>query len=180
MPSLQSLPSGRRPARLICLMLAARGGLAPVHAMCVKAPEEGVWWNTDAHGDLASLDIAMGSCGDQVLNGVATKTTFKLTAAARQSNGDLHHRPPVEAVHKKAKDGKTWLYAEVPTGGYVDQISVRRRDGKGQERLYVYIRHKSLDSKPDAESRLWFTHRRPIAKPVIAGERLKQHPVISP
>lgn len=162
------------------VMLLAVGFAGTATAMCVSPKEGGRWWNTDPKGDPISLEVTLDECGDQVLNGVKTETSYGVKVFVKQSNGNLYQRPKAKAKFKKSRDGKTWLGASVPTGGYVDHIWLRRNDVNGQERLYVYIKHESLDNKPSAESRYWFSRQR--AKDVldkgIWDHRLKLTPGI--
>jgi len=127
-------------------------------AQCVGIKEEGRWRNLDRAADPSHLDIKMrGGCGDQVLNGEQTgsRTRYTMRAWVRQSDGKFYGRPPVNAVYKPWK-GQRWLQGNVPTGGYQDQIWARVEDRNGAPQLHVLIRHKSLDSKPDAHSEYWF------------------------
>lgn len=59
------------------------------------------------------------------------------------------------------------MYAEVPTGGYIDKIWLRIDLNKKskQKELFVHIESESLDSKPGAISEFWFTKQRPSPKP---------------
>lgn len=98
----------------------------------------------------------MTDCGDQVLNGVQTKTRYAVKVSVKQSSGALYQRPQVEGQYRTSK-GKGWIFVKVPTGGYVDNMWMRAETVSGKTQLYVYILHKSLDRKPDATSQLWFS-----------------------
>lgn len=129
-------------------------------ALCVGPKEGGKWWNTNPQGDPISLEVKLDGCGDQVLNGVETQTSYGLKVFVKQSNGNLYQRPKVKAKFEKFANGQIMLHASVPTGGYVDRIWLRRDDINGQERLYAYIQHESLDSKPSSESTYWFSRQK--------------------
>jgi hypothetical protein len=131
-----------------------------VQASCAGPQEGGRWWNKNALGEPISLEVSLDQCGDQVLNGVQTDTTYGLRAFVKQSSGALYQRPKVKAIYRTS-NGKRWLYAKVPTGGYVDHVWMRPSNENGQSQLYVYIKHESLDSKPSAESKHWFVRTRP-------------------
>lgn len=131
-----------------------------IQASCAAPQEGGRWWNKNALGDPISLEVSLDECGDQVLNGEQTSTTYGLKVFVKQSSGNLYQRPKVRAVYRNS-NGKRWLYAKVPTGGYVDHIWLRPSNENGQSQLYVYIKHESLDSKPSAESKHWFVRTRP-------------------
>ncbi|MEO8004710.1 MAG: hypothetical protein ABI771_07380 [Betaproteobacteria bacterium] len=140
-------------ARAAVAVLMAAPNLAA--ALCAAPPESGRWQNMDDAGDPYRIVITLDDCGDQVLNGQQTQSRLGLRAWVKQSSGQLYGRPKVQARYVVDK-GKRWLFAKVPTGGYVDNIWARRDDRGGAKQLYVFIRHKSLDSKPDAESKLRF------------------------
>lgn len=145
------------------------GGFASVaNAQCAGPKEGGKWWNASPKGDPISLEVSLDSCSDQVLNGQPSggPVTYGVKAFVLQSSGNLYQRPKVKATYQKL-DGRTWLFASVPTGGYVDRIWMRRDDAGGQERLYVYIKHESLDSKPSAESRYTYTRQRAAEPPPV-------------
>jgi hypothetical protein len=133
-----------------------------IQASCAGPQEGGRWWNKNAAGDPISLEVSLDQCGDQVLNGQQTATTYGMKVFVKQSNGNLYQRPKVRAIYRNS-NGKRWLYAKVPTGGYVDHIWVRPSNQNGQSQLYVYIKHESLDSKPSAESKHWFARQRAVA-----------------
>ena len=143
--------------------LIASGFASPATAQCLGPKEGGRWWNTNPQGDPISLEITLDGCNDQVHNGEQVETaSYGLKVFVKQSNGNLYQRPKVKASFQKARDGRTWLHASVSVGGYVDQMWLRRDDVKGQERLYVYIKHESLDRKPNAESKYWFSRKKPL------------------
>jgi hypothetical protein len=48
--------------------------------------------------------------------------------------------------------GIKWLFAKVPTGGYLDKMWMRPVRSDNQEVLKIIIKHESLDSKPSATS----------------------------
>lgn len=125
-------------------------------AICAAPREDGRWRNADAKGSPAFIDIKMVNCGDQVLNGQQTQTSYSMRCWVRQSNGQFYGRPTVKATYR-SWNGKQWLVGKVPTGGYVDWVWARAemRDGKNQ--MQVLIKHESLDSKPSAQSNYWFT-----------------------
>jgi hypothetical protein len=131
-----------------------------IRASCAGPQEGGRWWNKNALGDPISVEVSLDQCGDQVLNGVQTDTTYGMKVFVKQSHGTLYQRPKVRAVYRNS-NGKRWLYAKVPTGGYVDHIWLRPANENSLEQLYVYIKHESLDSKPSAESKHYFVRRRP-------------------
>jgi len=125
---------------------------------CVGIKEEGRWRNLASNGDPLYIDVKMiGGCGDQVLNGQQTggDTRYTIRAWVKQSTGKFYGRPTVKAVYR-SWDGRRWLQGEVPTGGYVDQMWLRVEQRNGQPQLHVFIKHKSLDSKPDAQSEYWY------------------------
>jgi hypothetical protein len=140
-----------------------------MQASCAGPQEGGRWWNKNALGDPVSLEVSLDRCGDQVLNGQQTETTYGLKAFVRQANGNLYQRPKVRAIYRNS-NGKRWLYAKVPTGGYMDHVWLRPSNENGQAQLYVYIKHESLDSKPSAESKHWFVRTRPaVATGALTG-----------
>jgi hypothetical protein len=138
-----------------------------IRASCAGPQEGGRWWNKNASGDPISLEVALVNCGDQVLNGQQTPTTYGVTVFVKQSSGNLYQRPRALAVYRTSNRNR-WLYAKVPTGGYVDHIWLRPATDHPDE-LFVYIKHESLDSKPSAESKLYFVRTRPPAPPPPVG-----------
>lgn len=129
-------------------------------ALCASPDEGGRWWNVNPAGDPISVEVTLDSCGDQVLNGQQTETRYGVKVFVKQSNGNLYQRPKVSATYRTS-NGNQWLFAKVPTGGYVDHVWLRTEVRNGEKRLYAYIKHESLDSKPSAESKLWFARQRP-------------------
>jgi hypothetical protein len=155
--------SWRRAAVALAFFVAGVGVVSiseHVQASCASPQEGGRWWNKNALGDPISLEVTLDQCGDQVLNGVQTETTYGLKVFVKQSSGNLHQRPKVRAIYRNS-NGKRWLYAKVPTGGYLDHVWLRPANENGESQLYVYIKHESLDSKPSAESKHWFVRNRP-------------------
>ena len=156
----------RRSLRSVVMVAAVFAGLSAVSlalpnrasSLCAGPAEGGRWWNKNPAGDPISVEVTLDQCGDQVLNGQQTSTTYGLKVFVKQSNGNLYQRPKVKATYRTS-DGKRWLYAKVPTGGYVDHVWLRTYPVNGQTQLYVYVKHESLDSKPSAESKLWFARR---------------------
>jgi hypothetical protein len=125
---------------------------------CVGIKEEGRWRNLDKNGDPSYIDVKMiGGCGDQALNGQQTGTEVRYTIRVwvTQSTGKFYGRPPVKAVYR-SWNGRRWLQGNVSTGGYQDQMWLDVEQRNGQPQLHVFIKHKSLDSKPDAQSEYWF------------------------
>jgi hypothetical protein len=127
--------------------------------LCASPPEAGRWRNVDPKADPAVIDVRMTGCGDQVLNGEQTKTSYRLRVWVLQSSGKYYGRPSVEARATRWK-GETWMVGRVNTGGYVDHIWTNAVQSGGQRRLRVLIKHQSLDSKPSATSEHWFTFER--------------------
>jgi hypothetical protein len=156
----------RRRLHSIVLVAAVLAGLSaanlalpdPALALCAAPAEGGRWWNKNPAGDPISVEVTLDQCGDQVLNGQQTPTTYGLKVFVKQSNGNLYQRPKVKATYRMS-NGKRWLYAKVPTGGYVDHVWLRTQLVGGQTQMYMYVKHESLDSKPSAESKMWFARR---------------------
>jgi len=126
-------------------------GSPSAHALCSAAKEEGRWRNVNAQAQPAMIDVRMSNCGDQVLNGEQTHTTYKVQAMTRQSSGELYKRPWVSAFYR-SWNGRQWLVGKVPTGGYVDHMWMDAVTRNGVPHLRVIIKHQSLDSKPSAQS----------------------------
>jgi hypothetical protein len=124
-------------------------------ALCAAPSEDGRWRNLDPKGEPAYIDVKMVECGDQVLNGQQTPTSYSLRCWVRQSNGSFHGRPAVKATYRSWK-GRQWLVGKVYTGGYQDHVWMSATDRGGQPHLHVLIRHESLDCKPSAQSEHWF------------------------
>lgn len=115
-------------------------------ASCVASKEEGVWWNQTADG-ASKIEIRMTECGDQVLNGVRTRTAFAVDVWVRQSDGNLFHRGRFPAEPRE-DGGEIWLVTRVPVGGYVEEMWMRATDPRPSQRLRVWTDNQSLDSKP--------------------------------
>ncbi|BAZ40333.1 hypothetical protein NIES4101_62940 [Calothrix sp. NIES-4101] len=128
----------------------------PAVSLCTSPKEAGRWTSIDPKGDPYIIEINMTDCGDQVLNGVQTQTRYAVKVSVKQSSGALYQRSQVEGRLVNS-GGKRWLFAKVPTGGYVDNMWMRTETVAGKTQLYVSILHKSLDSKPDARSRFWYS-----------------------
>jgi hypothetical protein len=122
---------------------------------CVSPSENGRWRNLDDKGEPAYIDVKMVGCGDEVLNGEQTSTSYTVRVWVRQSTGKFYGRPTVRATYRAWK-GEQWLYARVPTGGYQDHLWMRAVQRGGQSNLHVLIKHESLDSKPSSSSEYWF------------------------
>ncbi len=143
---------------LVMGLLGAAEITLPVQAwaLCASPKESGRWHNTNATGEPAYIDIKMVDCGDQVLNGVQTKTRYSLKVWVKQSSGKYYGRPTVSAAYRTSK-GVKWLYGRVVTGGYEDQMWMRAVDRDGKPHLHVLIKHQSLDSKPSSTSEYWYS-----------------------
>jgi hypothetical protein len=124
---------------------------------CAAIKEEGRWRNLNGSGDPYLIDVRMGGCGDQVLNGQQTggSTGYKMRVWVKKSDGGLYGRPAVKTFYRTWK-GKRWLRGNVSTGGYQDQMWLLAEERDGRPQLHVYIRHQSLDSKPSAQSEYWY------------------------
>jgi hypothetical protein len=166
--------------RIVCSIGLWLSLINPAAALCAAPDEGGKWWNTNSAVDPISVEVVLVNCGDMVLNGQETETHYGLKVFTKQSNGTLYQRPEVKAKYVK-HNGRLWMYAEVPTGGYLDQMWLRtevlnKKDN--QKRLYVYINHQSLDNKPSSVSKLWFLRQPPAAKPtkveIVHDKRLVQ------
>jgi hypothetical protein len=118
-------------------------------AIC-SSPLAGRWTNLQPGKDPGILDVSFISCGD---TNTQPDTSFGVRPWVKQSSGKWYGRPRVKAAFVNSQ-GKQWLLGKVPTGGYVDHMFLRVENGN----LRVFIRHKSLDSKPDATS--WHTYKR--------------------
>ena len=149
------MPISRR--RMVGVLAAAAGLSLPATswAMCAAPKEEGRWRNISNGNDPAFIDVKMSGCGDQVLNGRQTSTSYSLRVWVRQSAGNFYGRPPVGATYR-AWNREQWLYGRVPTGGYQDHVWMRAVTRDGQPHLHVLIKHESLDSKPSSTSEHWF------------------------
>jgi len=124
----------------------------PALAQC-SSPDAGRWINTAHGGDPEQIEIYFAQCGDTA----GTVTRMGVKVFVRQSSGGLYQRPPVNLSNVTDKNVR-WLFAKVPTGGYVDKMWMRRIRKDNQEYLRVFIKHESLDSKPSATD--WYEYRR--------------------
>ena len=125
---------------------------------CAGIHEEGRWHNLDNNGEPSFIDVKMvGGCGDEVLNGEQTGSSVRYTMRVwvKQSTGQFYGRPTVNAVYRPWK-GQQWLQGNVSTGGYQDQMWVHVEQHGALSQLHVFIKHKSLDSKPSSQSEYWF------------------------
>jgi hypothetical protein len=121
-------------------------------AQC-SSPVVGRWGpNTQAEAasDPGVIDISFTSCGD---TNTQPNTSLGVKAWVLQSSGQWFGRPSVRGNFVNSQ-GKQWLLAKVPVGGYVDNMFMRNVNGD----LQVFILHKSLDVKPDAS--VWYTYKR--------------------
>ena len=123
--------------------------LDSAHALC-SSPLTGRWANVEQGKDPGIIDVNFTSCGD---TNTQPNTAFGVKVWVKQSSGQWFGRPRVKGNFINSQ-GKQWLLAKVPTGGYVDNMFMRIERGD----LRVFVRHKSLDSKPDATS--WFTYKK--------------------
>lgn len=105
-------------------------------------------WGPNAQADPGVIDVKFISCGD---TNTQPDTSFGVRAWVKQSSGQWFGRPTVKARFVNSA-GHQWLLAKVPTGGYVDEMFMRVENGQ----LVVFIKHKSLDSKPDAQN--WYRY----------------------
>jgi len=129
-------------------------GSQSVHALCAGVKEEGQWRNLNNQAQPALIYVRM-NCGDQVLNGQQTSTTYKVRAWTRQSSGQYYGRPWVDATYH-SWNKRQWLVGKVSTGGYLDHMWMDAVERNGVPHLHVIIKHESLDSKPSAQSEHWF------------------------
>jgi len=118
---------------------------------CVGISEEGLWRNVNNNGEPSYIYVkTLGGCPDN--NGeTGGPRRYKMRVWVRQAPHQYYKRPYVDAAFRPW-NRKRWLQGNVPTGGYQDQmwLLVEERDGRSQ--LHVYIKHKSLDSKPSTQS----------------------------
>ena len=169
------MKSIRKLALAVSLATAAVSGTDlvlsnPASALCVTPLETGTWWNQTANGP-AKVDIEMIDCGDQILNGVRTLSRYRVNVWVRQSDGNLFHRGTFFG-HGEMSEGAEWVYVEVPTGGYVDNMWMRVYDPtRPSQRMRVWIDHHSLDSKPSAVSNSWFLRTPPPAPEIAVSIR---------
>jgi hypothetical protein len=153
-------PLSRR-SLLIALSAPAVAWPLAAQALCASPPEAGRWRNIDPKGEHAVIDLRMADCGDQVLNGQQTESSYRLQVWVLQSSGKLYGRPPVPARYQSWK-GQQWLVGRVPTGGYLDHVWANAEQHDGERRLHVLIKHESLDSKPSAQSEHWFRYEKAV------------------
>ena len=126
--------------------------VSPVHAIC-SDPLTGKWTDRGGQGrDPASFDVVFTGCGDTNFE----TTSYGVTVWS-WSNNSWYARPRVRAEYKRDRSGKMWLRADVPTGGYLEQLYIPKMSTRPSQ-LRVFIRWKSLDSKPDASE--WRTFNR--------------------
>ena len=178
----KSRHSHLQPVLLFCLCLSAMGGIlimalqpSPAVAQCTALAEDGMWFISNALKSPYRIKIRL-FCGDVRLcdeNGdcVEPKTGPRVMVSEKQRDGTLYNRPEVWAEYAVSARGTKWLLAEVPTGGYVDHMQMHMVEKDGEKYLHVLILHKSLDSKPDANSDLWF-RRTPPGAPIPFPEKL--------
>lgn len=148
----------------------------PAAALCESPPERGTWYNQTQQGPTI-VEIEMALCGDQVLNGVPTKTTFNVRVKQAQSDGTMYDRGTFTASAVEA-GGVRWIVARVPVGGYVQELWMRAADAqKPAKRLRVVINSESLDSKPSSSAESEFLRTAPKAR----GPRVEEGPpVVAP
>lgn len=120
------------------------------HALC-SSPLVGRWGpNAQAvtNSDPGFIDISFISCGD---TNTQPDTSFGVKPWVKQSSGQWFGRRREKATFTNSA-GHRWLLAKVVTGGYQDHMFMRVENGE----LVVFIKHKSLDSKPDASN--WYRY----------------------
>ena len=146
--------NSRNPILAVAVVLIASTAM---FGQCAGIREEGRWRILDSKSEPSVIDVKMSGCGDEVLNGQPSggTTGFTLRVWVKQSNGSFFGRPTVK-THFRTWNGKRWLLGDVPVGGYVDQMWLHQEDRNGQHQLHVFIKHKSLDSKPDSQSEFWY------------------------
>jgi hypothetical protein len=122
----------------------------PAWAQC-SDPLARMWDNvkgpTNTNDQPGRIEVKFTACGD-----TGGPTSLGVRAWVYSSNG-WYGRPTAEARTARDRQGRTWLRADVWTGGYQDQMWLRRNGANRQ----VYIYHKSLDSKPSAHS--WHNYK---------------------
>ena len=144
------LSAGRFSLIFVGLIAAALALSGSAEALC-SSQLAGRWGPNTlavANSDPGFIDINFISCGD---TNTQPNTSFGTRVWVQQSTGKWFGRPRVKAGFVNSQ-GHQWLLAKVPTGGYVDQMFMRVENGE----LVVFIRHKSLDSKPDAS--VWYRY----------------------
>ena len=142
-------------------------------AICAGPPGSGDWTNTDRNGSPYWIRIELIGCGDVSLNGAPpSPTRTGVRVWVKQSHSSLYQRPRVEG---QVRGGI--VTARVPTGGYVDVMTMRQIRVNGRDFLDVDILHESLDSKPGRRSRYRFErgHIKPTL-PVIVSDRIRLDP----
>jgi hypothetical protein len=142
--------TGRFSLIFVGSIVAALAFSSSAQALC-SSPLAGRWGPNSqavANSDPGFIDINFMSCGD---TNTQPNTAFGTRVWVQQSTGKWFGRPRVKANFVNSQ-GHQWLLAKVPTGGYVDQMFMRVENGE----LVVFIRHKSLDSKPDASD--WYRY----------------------
>lgn len=136
------------------VMVVALVASKAAQASCVAPLESGRWRNLDEQSGIAYIDVKMVRC-DESGTDVSNRPSYSMRCWTRRSEGKFYGRAPVDADYK-VWQGKRWLVGKVYTGGYQDHVWVRYATRGGQPHLRVLIKHKSLDSKPDAYSEFWF------------------------
>ena len=127
------------------LVLLCASAAQPAWSQC-SHPLARMWDNvkgpTNTTDQPGRIDVRFTACGD---TGGPTRLGVRQWV---YSSREWYGRPIVQARDARDKQGRTSLRADVPTGGYVDQMWLRRNGNNMQ----VFINHKSLDSKPSASS----------------------------
>lgn len=152
----ESSPLSRRWFNGVLAATIALFGSRQAHALCATAKEEGRWRNLDSDDQPTFIDVRLASCGDQVLNGQQTSTTYKMKVWVKQSPGKFYGRPWVSASYRHWNN-RQWLVGKVNTGGYMDHVWMDAVTRNGIPHLRVIIKHESLDSKPSSQSEHWFS-----------------------
>jgi hypothetical protein len=155
MPSLRIPDTVARLARFAVAgtLLVTVFPATPALAQC-SSEETGRWVNVKPDGDPAQIEVYFAECGDTP----QTRTRMAAKVFVKQSSGALYQRAPVTATHIVDQKTGRWLLAKVTTGGYQDHMYMRVIRRGNDTLLKVFIRHKSLDQKPDATS--WHEYRR--------------------
>src|SRR6266545_2353443 len=131
---------------LVCAVVLTLAFAEYAHALC-SSPLAGRWGpnaQAQANSDPGFIDISFISCGD---TNTQPDTTFGVKVWIKQSSGQWFGRRR-ERANFVNSSGHRWLLAKVATGGYQDHMFMRVESGE----LVVFIKHKSLDSKPDASN----------------------------
>lgn len=113
----------------------------PASALCVAAPESGLWQNLQGT-DPFQVQIDQPNC-EVPHNGVPP---YSVTVWVKQSSGALYKRGTYAG--RRTNTGK-YVYTEYGVGGYKFLQWVRRIPDANNNFLEVVILPKSLDSKPD-------------------------------